>query len=288
MIGSGLVVALSQLGFEITEFNRSGYPVVEDNAFRQFDVLSDTWEAKLTTEKNFDFVINSLGLIRHKIEGRSQKSIEEAIYTNSIFPLKLDQLSSRNNFTVIQIGTDCVFSGSTGTYAEDSNFDPLDVYGFTKALGESSLENTFTLRTSVTGLERKSTIELMNWVLSQPINSKIDGFENHGWNGVTPLQLAKVLSFAISTEQVLPGVQHLVPGDKVSKFQLVKMIVDYGGRKDITVEPFKTSNSIDRSLSTLYPQRNIDLWSGAGYPEPPLIRDMIAEYASWADIRQEK
>jgi hypothetical protein len=66
-----------------------------------------------------------------------------------------------------------------------------------------------------------------------------------------------------------------VPADKVSKFELVKMIAEKTGRTDLTINPVETSNPVDRTLITNNPEMNSRLWSLAGYAQPPSIHEMI-------------
>jgi len=284
MIGSGLIAAMAESNFDIIEFNRAGKSTTPGTISRKIDVLTDDWQKELQLSEPFDYVINAIGLIRHKIDTQNPESLQDAIRVNSLFPLQLDQFSTEVGFKVIQIGTDCVFSGSKGSYDENSTFDPHDVYGRTKVLGESLLTNTFTLRVSVVGKELSTSMELMSWVLNQPHKAIIRGFENHIWNGVTPLQLAKVLTFVMESTITHTNTHHLVPGDKVSKYQLLRMIADIGGRDDISVEPFSTAHMVDRSLSTSHSEQNAMLWLGAGYEKAPLIGDMIREYETWANF----
>lgn len=42
---------------------------------------------------------------------------------------------------LIQIATDCVYSGKKGDYLESDLHDPTDVYGKTKSLGEFSSDH---------------------------------------------------------------------------------------------------------------------------------------------------
>ena len=98
------------------------------------------------------------------------------------------------------------------------------------------------------------------------------------------MQLAKVLTFVMESTITHTNTHHLVPGDKVSKYQLLRMIADIGGRDDISVEPFSTAHMVDRSLSTSHSEQNAMLWLGAGYEKAPLIGDMIREYETWTNF----
>ena len=143
------------------------------------------------------------------------------------------------------------------------------------------MKNTMTLRVSVVGVERESTTELLNWVLNHPPKSTVLGYVNHIWNGVTPLQLAKLLTGVINEDLYFKGVQHIVPGDKASKYQLVKLISSAFNRDDLDIVENATSNSVDRSLDSQDRARNAQLWDASGYDAPPTIEDMIAEYHQW-------
>jgi dTDP-4-dehydrorhamnose reductase len=193
MIGSGITQGFSHQGFDVTEFNRSGKSVVTSNRGNNFNVLEFTQLDDFSVFGEFDYLINLSGVIRHKISSESSSDIENAIKVNSIFPRALDKFAEKSNVNVIQIGTDCVFSGLKGGYIESDSFDPTDYYGYTKVLGEAALRNTMILRVSVVGVERESNTELLNWVLNHPCKSTIWGYVNHIWNGVTPLHLAKLL-----------------------------------------------------------------------------------------------
>ena len=56
---------------------------------------------------------------------------------------------------VLQIATDCVYSGAQGAYVETDLHDALDVYGKTKSLGECQEPNVYHLRCSIIGPEPK-------------------------------------------------------------------------------------------------------------------------------------
>jgi len=280
MIGSGVTRGLTEEGFDVTEFNRTGESLIAENPVKKFDVNNISDES-LKIFSDFDYIINSTGVIRHKISSKSQQDIENAIKVNCLFPQQLGRVAKMYGYKVLQTGTDCVFSGTKGAYSESDPFDPIDAYGFTKVLGESCIAGTMTLRVSVIGQEKNSSTELLNWVIDQGPDAILRGFANHVWNGVTPLQLSKILSFIINESIFFEGVQHLVPQDRVSKYQLVKTIAEVFGRSDITISEFQTDTRVDRSLATDNVARNLQLWKGAGYGSPPRLEDMIREYRNW-------
>lgn len=278
MIGSGIAYTLADAGIEVTEFNRQGLSVTKTNVSHKFTASTDS---NLERFQDFDYVINAIGLIKHKIDEKSPSDLIETIAVNSYFPQRLDRFANDRQLKVIQIGTDCVYSGSTGNYSEDSEPDPLDIYGFSKVLGEAALSNTHILRVSVIGNEISTSIELKSWVESQPRGKHLQGYTNHLWNGVTPLQLGRIISGIIQNDLWFAGNQHLVPSDSVSKLELISHIAKLADREDLVIEPFKTNKLVNRTLSTINPERNLSLWAHAGYDLPPGIKQMIEQYNEW-------
>jgi dTDP-4-dehydrorhamnose reductase len=278
MIGSGMAHTLADAGIEVTEFNRQGVSVKSTNASNKFSVAIGM---DLECLKEFDFVINAIGLIRHKIDEKSGLDVAAAIAVNSYFPQELDRFASDHQIKVIQIGTDCIYSGSAGNYSEASIPDPLDVYGYSKVLGEAALSNTNILRVSVIGNEISTNTELKSWVESQPRGKHLQGYSNHLWNGVTPLQLGRVISGVIQNNLWFAGNQHLIPLDSISKFELILLIAKLADREDLVIEPFRTGQSVNRTLSTINIERNLSLWAYAGYDSPPGIKQMIEQYNEW-------
>jgi dTDP-4-dehydrorhamnose reductase len=239
----------------------------------------DFLDSKLFLNTNIDHIVNCIGSIKPRIQENSSESIQSALKINSYFPHYLAQFATKRNIKVIQIATDCVYSGLRGSYSEDDPHDPLDVYGKTKSLGEVNNSQSFlNLRCSIIGKEKNRSTSLMEWVLNQPINSNINGYEDHNWNGVTTLAYAKVVSGIIKNKIVIDNTINLVPRDVVNKYELLNIIKDYGNRNDITVNRTNSEKTIDRTITTKYDEQNRDLWGGAGYQQIPTIKEMIKEY----------
>src|SRR5207244_6584362 len=110
--------------------------------------------------------------------------VRRAVAVNSLFPYALSDVAEAAGARVLQIATDCVFSGREGSYREDSPHDPLDVYGKTKSLGEVQAPHFLNLRCSIVGPEIRGFRSLLCWFLAQPRNARLRGFVNHWWNGV--------------------------------------------------------------------------------------------------------
>jgi dTDP-4-dehydrorhamnose reductase len=282
MIGSGVLDFFSNLDLEVVESNRSGQNQIRKNKVIKFDILSSNLDSLFAQVPRNSIILNLSGIIRHKISNQNQKFLDEVTKVNGEFPLELVKKASENDCKVVQIATDCVFSGSIGKYIEGSHKDALDFYGISKIKGEIEADNLMTIRVSVVGKERQSHFELMDWVLNQEFEAEVNGYRNHYWNGITSLQFGRVLE-GIIKKSFVAGTFHLVPADKVSKFELVTFIARHGGRKDLKIQEFEDIQRVDRTLSTQYPELNTRLWFEAGYPTPPTIEDMIREYFDWKE-----
>ena len=282
MLGSTVAKFLSGSQSEVWEFNRSGKSVVEGNRSEFLDVTKDSSLANFLENSRFDYVINCVGLIKQLINETSDEQVRLAYRLNSDFPSMLDQYSSQTSTKVIQIGTDCVFSGLQGSYDESSDFDCTDIYGLSKVEGESRSKGLMTIRTSIIGRELNSSVSLMDWLINQKPNSKVHGFTNHFWNGVTTLDFARVVDGVIKDNRFRPGAIHLIPRNQITKYDLLCIIAKSFNRTDLYIEPFSEINEINRTLSTVFPDENSTLWSQAGYVEPPTISEMVQNYAHWA------
>jgi dTDP-4-dehydrorhamnose reductase len=243
-----------------------------------FDVLKDTFSS---IEKNFspDFIVNCIGLIKPMIDEGNFKSVQNAIKTNSLFPHTLND--SFASARIIQIATDCVFSGSLGEYFEDSLHDPNDVYGRTKSLGEVNSENFLNIRTSIIGREIGNPKSLIEWILSQPRDGSINGFRNHIWNGVTTLDFAHAVESIIKNSDALwcSGSRHLIPSNKITKYELLTKIANSFGRTDINIIETDASNLIDRSLGTKFPSFSEEIWARSVYKESPSVETLVDFYS---------
>jgi dTDP-4-dehydrorhamnose reductase len=200
---------------------------------------------------------------------------------NALFPLLLATAAERANARVIQIATDCVFSGTRGSYREDSPHDALDVYGKTKSLGEVSSPHVHHLRASIIGPEPKEHKFLLDWFLGQARGAIIDGFTNHDWNGVTTLHFARVAAGAVAARTPLPELHHLIPSGRITKAEMLDAFAVSYRRHDLKINKVAASSTIDRTLETNDKGLNTMLWDGAGYFAPPTVETMIAELAQF-------
>lgn len=213
------------------------------------------------------FILNLAGKTRHRI---TQKADEvDAILVNVVFSTMLDEIASKNSIPIFTIATDCVFSGNEGSYSENSVKDGADVYAITKIAGEESTIATNHLRVSVVGLGNKNGSSLAEWFYNLPVDSKIDGYANHYWNGVPSKVLAKVLHEIYRNKLEIPKVFHLGTQGKLSKLEVLHIFREVFKRTDIEIQEIQTPKEVDRSLTTIHQSLNLDIWNICGFEGVP-------------------
>jgi dTDP-4-dehydrorhamnose reductase len=207
---------------------------------------------------NLDYIINCIGITKPFSKDDDPEGVQRAIAINSKFPWELSKYTEKYNIKVIQIGTDCVFSGLKGLYTEEAPHDPLDVYGKSKSLGEVFNGSALIIRCSIIGPEvKKQKSFLLEWFLSQPNGGTIGGFEHHIWNGITTLQFAQLCEKIIESNiynylMKVSYIHHYTPNATVDKYELMNIFNDVF-KKNLTINRVNIPDQkIDRSLATKY------------------------------------
>jgi len=231
--------------------------------------------------KGASWAVNAIGVIKPYIHDDNAAEVERATLVNALFPHLLAKAAEACGCRVLQIATDCVYSGIKGNYVETDNHDALDVYGKTKSLGEVYSKNVFHLRCSIIGPEPKAHVSLLDWFLRQQNGATVDGFTNHLWNGITTLHFAKVCYGIISSNLPLPHIQHVIPTGKTTKFDLLQLLAKYFKRTDLAINPTEAATAIDRTLGTTNETLNRKLWEVSGLAQPPSIPEMVSELAAY-------
>lgn len=244
MLGHMATKYFKKQGYEVLSTTRSEGS--SDRPFlnlSSFDFNLKKWmKESLPSDWFPEFIINCIGIIKPY----SEKNMQETIYINSMFPHILSKETNEIGSKLFHITTDCVYSGATGSYNEQSEFDPLDIYGKSKSLGEP--KDCFVLRTSIIGPEIKGKLSLLEWFLKQD-KKEINGFANHFWNGLTTLECAKIIDQIIKKEIFENGTKHIF-SSVVSKFEMVdtfKRIYEI----DVLINKINSKNYCDRTLATI-------------------------------------
>lgn len=286
MLGSVVVSYLSQdPDLEVTATVRTEELATECRgrlpaaSWRTFDADAfELWNA-LEVIDGHDWVINAIGIIKPLIHDDNASEVERAVRINSLLPPIIARRAQASGARILSIATDCVYSGSKGSYVENDEHDALDVYGKTKSLGEVPAPHVHHLRCSIIGPEMRWHRSLLDWFLGQPRGAGVSGYVNHSWNGVTTLHFAMLCRGIVVQNIAMPHLQHVVPAGEVTKCELLQCFSKDYRRQDVSITPAEASVVVDRTLATTEDGLNQDLWAAAGYPQPPSVPEMVSELA---------
>lgn len=261
MAGHTVSLYLQEKGFSVTGLARTqkiDVPTVlcDVTDFSKLRAILETGD--------YDTVVNCVGILNQF----AQERMDEAVLVNSYLPHILAKFTSTAKTQIIQLSTDCVFSGKCGQYTEEDVCDGQTFYDRSKALGELNDEKNLTIRTSIVGPDcDPNGIGLLNWFMRQ--SGPVSGYTRTIWTGQTTLQLAKTIEQAVL--QRLTGLHHLVPETSITKYGLLCLFNQYLRRSPIEIKQ-DDRVVLDKSLV-----RGCD---GLDY-QIPGYETMVSELAEW-------
>jgi dTDP-4-dehydrorhamnose reductase len=210
-------------------------------------------------------MINCVGVVKQREEA---KAAIPNLEINALLPHRLAQLARSIGGRLIQMSTDCVFSGRRGNYRESDPSDAEDLYGKAKFLGEVSDDPCLTLRTSIIGRELTRKTGLLEWFLAQR-GKTVKGFRNAIFSGFTTAEMSRIIERMLVTHPRASGLYH-VSAEAISKYELLRKIND-ALELGITVVP-EDEPHCDRSLDSTRFRKEF------GY-HPPAWDAMVSELA---------
>lgn len=261
MAGHTISMYLKERGHEVTGYSRN-------KSMHCRSIVGDAYDTEkikhLIINGTYDSVVNCIGILNKDAE----KHKENAVFLNAYLPHFLADITNEIDTQVIQISTDCVFSGSRGNYTEYDQKDGITFYDQSKALGELDDNKNITLRTSIIGPDiSKEGIGLLNWFMQQ--KGTITGYRKVLWSGVTTLELAKIIE--VASEQKATGLFNMVYMNAISKYELLVLLNKYIRGEVLTINP-SDNPVVDKSLlRTRYSFNYI----------VPKYETMIVDIAEW-------
>lgn len=245
----GVLGSMGMLGQAVCRyFDQKSIPYARfDN---RFSVSSARQYIQFLEDHSFDFVINCIGSIPHK-----NSYADDYFSLNIALPYYLNRLK---NTVLIHPSTDCVFNHNLkedGAYPKSSSqFDAVDVYGFSKGVGDFFIREgrSVVVRSSIIGLTSKSNSKgLVDWAFSMR-ELPIIGFKNHYWNGVTTDAWAHwVYQNIIFQPHVRNSIVHIGSSDWTSKSDLLHSLNEIFDL-NLSIRDICTDNASDRRLSPDY------------------------------------
>ena len=136
-----------------------------------------------------------------------------------------------------------------------------------KALGELENNKDLTFRNSIIGPDiNKNGIGLFNWFMKQ--NGTINGYTK-AMDGCDNSTLAKAIEKAVEDNVI--GLYHLVNNEKVSKYELLKLLISISRNNELVIN--KCDDFIvDKSLINNRKDFNFTV---------PSYEDMVKEMKEW-------
>lgn len=262
MAGHIISLYLKEQGHSVTGYARQNSKYVDT-------ILGDASDFRLlkstVLKGNYDSVINCIGLLNQFAENDHAA----AVLLNGYLPHFLAKITENTDTQIIHMSTDCVFSGKTGGYTEDSVPDGTLFYDKSKAMGELNDKKNITLRNSIVGPDiKESGIGLLNWFMKQ--SGPVNGFTGAIWTGQTTLQLAKTMEQAAILRA--HGLYNTVPDESINKYELLKLFNTYIRRNPIEINPMDKFVADKSLVRTRY--------KGFDYKIPD-YKTMIIELGDW-------
>ena len=190
-----------------------------DNAYGEVEAREPDAARRVLTSFRPQAVVNAVGIVKQRDDSADGVL---SVEVNSFFPHILSRLCDAHGARLVHLSTDCVFSGRKGNYAESDRPDPVDVYGFSKLLGEVDRPRALTLRTSMIGRELRRKSGLLEWFLSQR-GRMIKGYRKAIFTGFTTAELARVIERILTAQAEAAGIYHL-GSSPISKFDLLSRL----------------------------------------------------------------
>lgn len=250
--------------------------VPSSRLFDDFDATDPRDLAAALDTARPDVVINAVGLVKQS------PLIDDALLTHQLnveLPRRLSRECATRGMRLVHFSTDCVFSGSTGSYTDRDVPDADDAYGRSKAEGERLGPETLVIRTSTIGRELSGFHGLLEWFLGRPPGA-VPGYSRALWSGFPSITLANLVMDILESRPDLTGLYNLA-SLPVNKFDLLSWISEaFGGAWQIERIPEPT---LDRSLdgSRLVAQ------SGVAIPDwPQLIDDLLRDSVRHDELRK--
>jgi dTDP-4-dehydrorhamnose reductase len=263
MLGHAVARAAARRGDTVVGTSRKPLPGLVG-----FDARRDDPQVLLTAP--VDLVVNCVGILAAEIDPADAATVHAAEELNSRFPHVLAASAEAHDSTLVHISTDAVFRDDAGPCSEEDDRFTTDVYGDTKRRGEPTTPAALVLRCSFVGRDPLRGRGLVEWLLSKPDGSVVNGYVDQLWNGLAATQVAAVCAAladrGLFAEARREGpVHHLFGNPPVTKHDLLVQLAALAA-KPVRVEPVASGRSVTRVLATSHSVMHECLESGPARP----------------------
>jgi len=184
-----------------------------------FNAMDERSIESMVAMINPEVVLNCVGVVKQLAD--ALEAIP-SIRINALLPHLLAQACDVRGAKLIQVSTDCVFSGAKGNYSEEDPPDPVDLYGRSKLLGEVGDSPHLTIRTSIIGRQLRGNTSLLEWFRGRR-GGIVRGYARAFFSGLTTSALCGVLNRLLCEAPELSGLFH-VSATPISKLALLELI----------------------------------------------------------------
>ena len=204
----------------------------------------DFFKKKITDIKP-DLVINCIAILKESFFDLNPLKFVEI---NTIFPLKISELSKIFDFRFIHFSTDILYADTNKLSCENDKIRLEGPYAASKFLGEVKNNNSLTIRTSIIGHQLNNKNSLVEWFLSYR-GETVNGYSNVIYSGLPTTEISKIIHEKIIPNINLKGIIN-ISSNPISKFELLMKIKKYYNKKvKINIDNSAISNrSLDSNL----------------------------------------
>lgn len=239
---------------------------------KELDITDTSYTKEVLKHLQPDAVINCAG-----ITNKRNVNPEQRMEVNGKAPHALANICDNLGLKLVQMSTDCVFSGLHGNYTELDVPDADDNYGWTKAQGEVIDKPHVTVRSSFVGFPDPKGRGLLSWFKNA--RGEVEGYTNVWWNGLTAPALATYLTdLAYDYDS---GIVH-VYGETLSKYDVLCAVKEvYGLSVDIVPTEVKTTNRTLSSVRNRPREHMVSL-----YDQLDMMRVHQSGYTKWLQSQE--
>lgn len=245
-VGRKLVEVLQNRGHRVNYTIHETNVVFEGCPYFSMNITQPENVERVLRQTSPDVVIHTAALTD---ADKCEESPKAAFRVNALGTEYLVKACKQVQADLVFLSSSFVFSGDKGPYDEDSNPDPINTYGKTKAYGETVIKrsniNHIIVRTDQPyGFpELWQPHTMVTWVLGQ-LSKKHDVAVFDDWknNPILLTDLCIFISLLIEAEET--GIYHIVGSEFINRYEWAREIADSFGYNPNRIKP-TSSNKAD-------------------------------------------
>ncbi len=154
---------------------------------------------------------------------------EPARLCNEGMTLNIVESAGALGARIAHISTDAVFNGAKGSYSEEDDPDPINVYAATKLRAEKIIQENsgdhLIIRTAIYGWNMQDKLSLAEWILQRlESGTTMPGFKDVFFSPILVNDLSDLMLKMISRE--MKGLYHVSGSESCTKFDFAMKIAN--------------------------------------------------------------